>query len=309
MKLPFLDRLYSVWHLLHELREQLDSVQMALGRVEARQTENLSADALPEAEFKVYSQWGEDGLIEHMLRQVPIDRKVFVEFGVQDYRESNTRFLLKHRNWSGLVLDGSPDNVRRIREDVIYWQHNLKAECAFVSRENINKLISAHGIEGDIGLLSIDIDGNDYWVWQAINVISPRIVIVEYNALFGPEAPVSIPYDETFVRSRAHYSNLYWGCSLAALNHMAAEKGYVLAGCNSNGNNAFFVRKDVSKGISVKTVEAAFRRSLFRESRNQSGELTYLSPERALLEIQEQSVVQVRTGETMAVGDAVVDRM
>ena len=86
--------------------ERLDHIQQALGRIESRQTASVSAGDLEASEFKVTSQWGEDGIIEHLLRHVPIERKIFVEFGVQDYQEANTRFLLVHRNWSGLVIDG-----------------------------------------------------------------------------------------------------------------------------------------------------------------------------------------------------------
>lgn len=164
-----------------------------MGRIETRQIAGLDVCGLRRAEFQVSSQWGEDGIIQFLIRRVAIPRPVFVEFGVQDYRESNTRFLLQNDNWSGLVLDNSPQNIAAIRSDPIYWRHNLKAEHAFVTRENINSLIANQGIIGDIGLLSIDIDGNDYWVWEAIDGISPRIVLIEYNSLFGRHAEVTIP--------------------------------------------------------------------------------------------------------------------
>ena len=207
------------------MEERLDAVQQALGRIESRQTASVCPGDFSAAEFKVSSQWGEDEIIEHLVRHVPVTRDVFVEFGVQDYRESNTRFLLVNRNWSGLVIDGSAANVASIKQDPIYWRYNLKAECAFITRGNINDTIRRQGVFGDIGLLSVDIDGNDYWVWQAIDCVSPRIVVAEYNALFGAIAAVSVPYDNSFERGRAHCSNLYWGCSLAALDASRRDKG------------------------------------------------------------------------------------
>ena len=114
-----------------------------------------------------------------------------------------------------------------------------------IDRDNINDLISTSGFGSEIGILSIDIDGNDYWVWQAIDCVQPRILILEYNALFGPDAAISVPYDASFVRSRAHYSNLFWGASLEALTRLSKQKGYALVGCNSAGNNAFYIRHDV----------------------------------------------------------------
>lgn len=263
------------------LDDDLDYIRQALGRIEARQTASVAAGDFAAAEFKVSSQWGEDGIIEHLLVHVAVDRKIFVEFGVQDYREANTRFLLVHRNWAGLVMDGSAENIGAITRDSIYWRHNLKAVCAFLTRDNINDVIIGQGISGDIGLLSVDIDGNDYYVWNAITCVSPRIVVAEYNSIFGADAAVSVPYDPEFFRTRAHYSNLYWGCSLAALVHVGGRKGYELVGCNTAGNNAFFVRRDLIGVLPVLTSARAFRGAEFRESRNEDGSLSYLDRDRA----------------------------
>ena len=126
-------------------------MQEALGRIESRQLLNLDASQISSAEFRVFSQWGEDGIIQHLLRYVPISRKIFVEFGVENYLESNTRFLLTNNQWAGLVLDGSQENIDYIKKDSIYWRHNLKAAQAFITRENINELLVSNGISGDVG--------------------------------------------------------------------------------------------------------------------------------------------------------------
>ena len=140
----------------------------------------------------------------------------------------------------------------------------------------VNDLIRDNGIEGDIGLLSIDIDGNDYWVWKAITCVRPRILVLEYNALFGPRAAVTVPYDPTFFRTRAHYSNLFWGASLEALTRLSRDKGYILVGCNSAGNNAFYVRADLRGQLEEMSVQSAFVQAQFRESRDAAGLPTYL---------------------------------
>lgn len=285
------------------LADRLDLIQQALGRIEARQTASVRAGDFASAEFKVSSQWGEDGIIEHLVRHVPIEREIFVEFGVQDYREANTRFLLMNRNWAGLVIDGSPENISVVKRDSIYWRFNLKAECAFITRDNIDQMITGQGISGDIGLLSVDIDGNDYWVWEAIRSVSPRVVVVEYNALFGATATVSVPYDPAFQRNQAHYSNLYWGCSLAALVHLGKAKGYTLVGCNSAGNNAFFVRNDVSGQLSAQDSAIAFRPAKFRESRNEDGSLSFLGPEQAIDTIGHLPLTNVTDGSQILVGE------
>jgi hypothetical protein len=164
--------------------------------------------------------------------------------------------------------------------DPIFWQYNLKAECAFITRDNINDLIAKNGMRGEIGLLSVDIDGNDYWVWEAITSVSPVITVVEYNARFGPDDAVTIPYDPGFVRSQAHHSMLYFGASLKALCLLGKKKGYAFVGCNSAGNNAFFVRQDrLVPGLPELTAAAGFVRNQFRESRGADGELLFESPE------------------------------
>ena len=180
---PRAKQLDSLGKEIKRLSARVVRMQESLGRIESRQS--ATAGDLREAEFRAFSQWGEDGIIQFLLRQVKVECEIFVEFGVESYVEANTRFLLTNNNWSGLVLDGSAENIRRIKKSGIYWQHNLKAVEAFITRDNINALLVENGISDDIGLLSVDIDGNDYWVWQAIDAISPAIVVLEYNARFG----------------------------------------------------------------------------------------------------------------------------
>jgi hypothetical protein len=181
---------------------------------------------------------------------------------------------LQYRNWSGLVLDGSESNVQQIIHSPIFWKHQLKAVSAFITRENINDLLLANNVDRNLGILSIDIDGVDYWVWEAINCVTPSIVVIEYNSLFGDEQAVTVPYRADFQRSKAHFSCSYYGASLAALESLGSRKGYALVGSNSAGNNAFFVREDLLRAP-LKRVSAkdAYVRRGFREARDESGKL------------------------------------
>jgi hypothetical protein len=256
------------------LPARINRIQEALGRIEQRQTAQSAANPA-QAEFRVFSQWGEDGIVQHLIARVAIARPIFVEFGVENYTESNTRFLLINNQWAGLVIDGSAQNIDYIRRDPIYWACNLKAEHSFITRDNIDAILARNGIAGDIGLLSVDIDGNDYWVWQAIRSISPRIVICEYNSHFGPVAEVTTPYDPAFVRDRAHFSRIYYGASIAALCGLAASRGYSLVAANSAGNNVFFVRDDLLGPLRVITPAEAYRRAQFREFHDEQGNLTF----------------------------------
>src|SRR5690606_10773581 len=189
---------------LDVLDKRMKKMQEALGRIESRQLQLMPKACFSSNEFQVYSQWGEDGLIQFLVNNIELPRKVFVEFGVENYTESNTRFLLINNGWSGLVIDGSRENIEFLKNDDIYWRYNIKAECAFITKDNINQILENNGIQGEIGILSVDIDGNDYWVWDAIDSIDPAIVIVEYNARFGTGLAVTVPYDPDFIRAKAH---------------------------------------------------------------------------------------------------------
>lgn len=250
-------------------------------------------------EFSVFSQFGEDGMLAYILDHLdgPVAQR-FVEFGVESYQEANTRYLVLTRNWEGLVMDGGHRHVEAIRADEVSWRHRLNAVCAFIDRDNINGLIGRAGFAGELGVLSVDIDGNDYWVAQALNCVTPAVIVVEYNALFGSTAAVSIPYKADFTRTRAHHSNLYWGCSLGAWHHLLHARGFELVGCNSAGNNAFFVRAN-RLGANLKPLSAAeaFQPARFREARDQHGALTFsAAPPADALSL---PLVDVTTGDTI----------
>jgi len=255
----------------------LDRLRAQLGGLECRHVAQLESHEIARAEFQVFSQFGEDGIIQFLVQRVPIENSTFVELGVGDYSESNTRFLLVHDNWRGLVVDSGHAMHRFLDSSDLSWRHDIHPVAAFIDRDNVDELIRRAGIEGDIGLLSIDLDGNDYWILEAIDAVSPRILVTEYNSTFGAEAAVTVPYDAGFVREQKHWSALYWGASLAAITKLAGEKGYALVGGNRAGNNAFYVRRDVLGSIPEVGVRGAYALSRFRESRSQNGELSYVS--------------------------------
>lgn len=256
-------------------------------------------DSIQDAEFKVFSQFGEDGILQYLTHHVGIHKalRTFVEFGVETYQEANTRLLVLQDNWRGLIMDGSEKNMRSVRASNLHWRHTLTAKTAFIDKDNINQLVTEEGIEGEIGLLSVDIDGNDFWVWQAMDCVNPIIVVAEYNSVFGADHALSVPYDPSFIRENAHYSHLYWGCSLGALSHLAAQKGYSLVGSNSAGNNAFFVRNDKLNGLKTLTAKEAYETSYFRESRDEKGALTFLPFEKRQELIKELPLINVETNQ------------
>ena len=287
------------------VRERLDDLAILAGQALARQIARGPVESLRDVEFRVFSQFGDDGIVEYLVSRigVPRERERFVEIGVEDYSEANTRFLLVHRNWSGLIVDRGDAHVRAVSASPLMWRHDIRPVAARVDRENVNELLREHGFAHDLGLLSIDVDGNDYWVWEAVEA-DPLVVVVEYNSLFGAGRAVTVPYDTDFDRTRAHHSNLYFGASLAALERLGAAKGYRLVGSNSAGNNAFFVRADVAGDLPSPSVAEAYVESRYRESRDEAGNLTFLSGRDRSREIAHLPVWDVEREELTTAGDA-----
>jgi len=261
---------------IHQISQDVEQLRYSIGEMETLKVDPGTSVR----EFKVFSQSGEDGVIQWLIHNIPIQSKRFIEFGVQNYTESNTRFLLMHDNWSGLIMDGSQENMDYVKQDNICWMHDLKPVPAFITAENINTLIRDNGFDGEVGILSIDIDGNDYWVWKAISCVQADIVICEYNSRFGSERAVTIPYDSNFYRTDAHSSNLYFDASIRALTLLGQQKGYALVYGNEIGSNLFFIRRELLNDVVYeKTVEECYVRAKYRQARDPQGKLMLLSIE------------------------------
>jgi hypothetical protein len=246
------------WLWLRQLREvELDRRWNAGLALRAAYPELAAGDELPlhAHEARVHSQNGEDGIVAHLLSRIGPGSRTFVEFGVEDGRECNTAALARVFGWRGLLLEADPACARSA---AAYFADRpaVTVRNVAVEPETLDGLLREHGLDGDLDVLSVDIDGNDYWVWRGLTAARPRLVVIEYNASFGPERAVTIPYTPGFDRYRAHASGFYHGASLAALARLGAEKGYVLAGCDSRGSNAFFVLREAAEGT-VPAVEPA----------------------------------------------------
>lgn len=283
-------------------RARAEQQLFSLGMLHARQTRTMRPiPHLAAVEWQAFSQWGEDGIIDWLVEQLPGIPETFVEFGVENYRESNTRMLLRLRNWQGLVMDGSAAHMADLQQQDIYWQHQLRSRAAFIQAENINTLLREEGLEGEIGLLSIDIDGNDYWVWQKINQVRPVLVVCEYNALWGDQLALTIPYAPDFVRQHAHPSRLYYGASIQALIDLGVEKGYTFLGTNRHGSSGFFVRDDYAALIRPLLGEIKSWPSRFREARDNRGRLTFLAGAERRNPIGHLPLINLSTGESLPI--------
>lgn len=283
---------------------EIEKILVNQGRTLARLNERERFADLGDYEFRVFSQWGEDGIIQKLISLMPAIPRQFIEFGVEDFTESNCRFLMTKDNWSGYIIDGSPDHIEAIKSRDWYWKHDLNAVCAFIDKDNIGGLLDRSGFGREPGILSVDIDGVDYFVLEALTEWRPWIVIVEYNGLFGHERPVSVPYDPTFVRHRKHHTGLYWGASIKAFDSLLRDRGYILAGTNRVGSNAFFLRRDkLATAYEEPSLESACRPVSFRDVRDTSGRLQFISQPARLDLIGDMPLVDTVTGKTMPVSD------
>lgn len=206
----------------------------------------LKNNTLPnfnETGFRVFSQFEEDGKLLYIFSLLAMPHKTFVEIGADDGINSNCANLAFHFNWTGLFIDGNSRSIKRGQKFYAKhphpWMYQPTFVCSKVTRENINDLITNAGLHGEIGLLSIDIDGNDYWVWQAIEAVQPQVVVIETHVEFGMNNIV-VPYDADYMYPGKH--PVYHGASPVAMNNLAARKGYRLVGANEYGFNFIFLK-------------------------------------------------------------------
>lgn len=216
-------------------------------------------------EYSIYSQNGEDGIVRRIFSEIGVTNKTFIEFGFGT-SENNTLRLALIEKWNGLYIDGSAIDCKIMKHALKLKKiDRIKVVNAFLTRDNINSVLKKSGQKGEIDLLSIDVDGIDYWLWEALSIIKPRLVVIEYNASLGPIQSLTVPYDAKFERYRYHPSGFYHGASLKALAILGKKKGYRLIGCDSSGTNAFFLRNDLGKRKFLTTIsEKAYKESLYR---------------------------------------------
>lgn len=236
-------------------------------------------------EKKIYSQNGEDGILEFIFSKIGTTNKFSVEFGVGNGFECNTVYLLEKKGWKGLMMDygadqeiqwkgvmrkawsnrnlGFIDNIKKYvrffkkiikrKERLMHFQLDIKIEK--VTAENIQNLLQKYNVPKDFDLLSIDVDYNDYWIWKAIVDFYPRVVVIEFNSSIPPNESKVVPYDPDTKWDGTNY----FGASLLALKNLSLEKDYTLVGCDNNGVNAFFCRSDLVSKLKIKNIQDLYR--------------------------------------------------
>ena len=227
---------------------QIAQIQMLQNYQKAAAENTLPA--IKNAGFRVFSQFEEDGLLLYIFSVLSMSHKTFIEIGSDDGVNSNSANLYFNFGWHGLFIDGNSNAIKR--GEKFYnkyphpWYYKPKFICSKVTRENINQLINSADMTGEIGLLSIDIDGNDYWIWDAIDTIQPQVVIIETHVEFGLN-DIVVPYNPNYFYPGKHA--IYHGASPVAMNNLAKRKGYRLVAANQLGFNFIFVKNGLADAL------------------------------------------------------------
>ena len=302
-----------MWSAKRRLKRALDARTDALAII-AAQAGTLAIDRmdmvtdLRQVEMRVFSQWGEDGILWFLCNRLGIWKPRMFEVGVGDFSECNGRFLAEARNASVFAVDADPhlaesQVVRRLGPRCGVFGHT-----AWVSATNIGYLqqMSANHI-GQPDIVSIDLDGQDYWILEQMDLTGVGVVVCEYNALFGPRATVSIKYEEGFARASEGVARVVYGASLQAFNFLLGARGFRLVGTNSAGNNAFWVRESALEHLKDVDLQQVPGPSSYdyrvREVHDASRKPSLVSGTDALRALGGAVLVDVTTGNAVAIRD------
>jgi len=256
---------------------------------------------LNEVDFKVFSQNGEDGIIDYLLFSLQIEKPKFIEIGVGDYYESNTRFLFERSSGDGLIIDIIDNFQKRVEKNTRLWRGNLKILNRKIDSENILATLKEFNFFDNIDLFSIDVDSIDYWILEKMPKKFCKLIVAEYNPYFGSNLEISVPNDKNFDRSKYHHSNLCFGASLKSIINLLDRKGFVFLGTNLFKNNAFFVNSDFKDNLFLEIPNNnelnSFTNASFRESRDINNKLNFIDPKDILNEIKKCDVVDLSNNE------------
>jgi hypothetical protein len=261
-----------------------------------------------DAEVKIYSQFGEDGILDFLCEKINLSKPKIFEIGAGNFQECNSRWLAENRNASVFAVDGREDLDEKIINSELRWKNHLFSKQIWVTPDNIQSLlIEATDAMGNIDIFSIDLDGNDYWILEKTPLDDVKICILEYNPLFGSSLEVTVPRDDQFNRSTKHFSWLYFGASLKAYISLMSSKGFTFVGTNRVGNNAFFLKNELSNRIQLEPIVdlSPYTDWRIRESRSKNGGLSFLSGNERIAAIMDEQLLDLQSEQITNVGDCI----
>jgi len=259
-----------------------------------------------DAEVKVFSQFGEDGIIDYICEVIGISKPKILEIGAGNFEECNSRWLVESRNSGAYLIDGRDDLSDGVHKSGLLWKSHLFFEQTWVTPENINGIFDRATSALDcIDIFSLDVDGNDYWIIKDLDFRNTKIVIVEYNPLFGHKLSVSIPRDDSFLRSEGHQSWQYYGASIKAFIDLLELKQFSFIGTNRVGNNAFFIQNDFIGKFKLSPSDdlSIYSDWPIRDSRSPEGEMNYISGFHRINQMSEMPLVNLSTQSQISIRD------
>jgi hypothetical protein len=279
----------------------------ASSAINASKAAREAYEHLWDAEVKVFSQWGEDGILDYLFDLVGATKPRIIEYGVGNFTECNSRFAAEHRSASVYAVDMREDLVQKVKNLDIFWRNTIFPVCDFVTPETAKMHQEiAESKFGGIDLISLDLDGNDYWILQSLDFSNVQIVVCEYNPLYGANVACTVERNDFFDRTKEHFSWLHYGMSLRAAIDLLALSELTFIGTNRAGNNAFFVKQEFVKSLNFnlpnKNDLDEFVDWRVRESRDMTGKLSFLSKLDAIKAISECKVMDLTTSEIYSVG-------
>ena len=252
---------------------------------------------LKDSEYKIFSQTGEDGIIDFLFSKLKIEDCRFVEIGVSDYSEANSRYIYERSFAKGLIIDIEKNFKEKVSKNINLWKGLLELENIEINGSNVNEILDKYTLNENLDLFSIDIDGIDYWVIESLKPKISKIFVLEYNPIFGSNLEITIPNINKFNRLKSHYTGCYYGASLKAMIKIMKQKGYDFIGTNKLNFNAFFVVDELSyifKDLKDNLKKLEYYTTLqIRDSRNKNGELSFLDRDQILKEIGDLEVLDV----------------
>ena len=252
---------------------------------------------LKDLEFKVFSQNGEDGIIDYLINALNIQKLKFVEIGVGDYTECNTKFLINNYPFRGLLCDVNSILKDNVKDTYDAHRGSIKIFNDYITRDNILEVLKSNDFTERLNLFSIDIDSMDYYIIEKLPNEISDIFIAEYNQNFGPNLEVTVPYSDQFDRFKYHYSGQCYGLSLRALINLMKKKGYVFLGCNVEGCNAFFILKSKKDLIKLDLPEENNLTSYFNDyvcdMRDKNGKILNISINERLEYIKDCNIIDL----------------
>lgn len=278
-----INRLLNNIYLLMKglLTPEISNFKFALGQtaILASRQSYFKVKNLWDAEVKVYSQWGEDGILDYICELIELAKPRVLEIGAGNFLECNSRFIAEFRNASVVAVDARADLLNAPLHS-LKWKNHIELVNEWITPDNINSIIEfAEQNINSVDIFSLDLDGNDYWILESANLSQFKIVVVEYNALFGSSYEVTVPRNDRFERHKQHASGLYYGASLKAFVELLEHKGFIFIGTNRSCVNAFFIKKNLrSKFETLKIHDLdKYVDSTIRESRDSFGKLSFLA--------------------------------